>query len=84
MQSTATPATATIAKAFHEKPGRMLSQGRQSILSLVYSQNFWIIFWREKFVLWCCRRDENHSGYHPALVQLFRGIFFQGTWQRKC
>ena len=30
--------------------------------------------------LYCYGRDENRTGYHPTLFQLFRGIFFQGTW----
>jgi len=34
--------------------------------------------WR--FGLWCYGRDESRPGYRPALVRLFRGIFFQGTW----
>ena len=36
-----------------------------------------------KFGLYCYGQDENRTGYHPALVHLFRGIVFQGTWQRK-
>ena len=30
------------------------------------------------------RPDENRTGYHSGLIQLFRGLFFQGTWQPKC
>jgi len=30
------------------------------------------------------RRDENRIEYLSGLIQLFRGIFFQGTWQCKC
>ena len=33
------------------------------------------------FVLLCYGHVENRTGYHPALVQLFRGIFLQGTWR---
>ena len=33
------------------------------------------------FVLLCYSHDENRTGYHPALVQLFRGIFLQGSWR---
>jgi len=33
------------------------------------------------FVLLCHGHDENRTGNHPALVQLFRGIFLQGTWR---
>jgi len=29
------------------------------------------------------RRDENRIGHHSGLIKLFRGIFFQGTWQCK-
>jgi len=35
-----------------------------------------------KFGLLDYGRDENRTGYHSVLVQLFRGIIFQGTWQR--
>jgi len=37
-----------------------------------------------KFGLYCYGRDEIRAGYHSALVQLFRGISFQGIWQCKC
>jgi len=33
------------------------------------------------FVLLCYGRDKNRTGYHPGLVQLFRGIFLQGPWR---
>jgi len=32
-----------------------------------------------KFGLQCHSRDKSRIGYHPALVQLFRGIFYQET-----
>jgi len=50
--------------------------------SLAYSQDFLKFCWRVKCGLYCYSRDEN--GYHSGLVQLFRGVIFQGTWQRKC
>ena len=36
------------------------------------------------FCLHCYGQDENRTGYHSVLFYLFRGIFSQGTWQRKC
>ena len=50
--------------------------------SLACYQDFWKIWWRVEFcsVVTYYWRDENSTGYHPALVQLFRGIFLQSTW----
>jgi len=52
-------------------------------MSLAYSEDFSKFCWRVKCGLYCYGRDENRTGYHSALIQLFRGVFFQGTWQHK-
>jgi len=52
--------------------------------SLAYSQDFSKFCWRVKCDLYCYGRIENRTGYHSGLNKLFRGVFFQGTWQRKC
>jgi len=37
-----------------------------------------------KFVLKCYGRDENRTGYHPALVQLFsRHVGIHSSWETK-
>jgi len=51
-------------------------------MCLAYSQDFSKFCWRVKCGLYCYRRDENRTGYHSGLIKLFRGVFFQGTWQR--
>ena len=43
--------------------------------SFAYSQDFSKTCWWVTFGLQCYGRDENRTGYHSALVQLFRGIF---------
>jgi len=72
----------TLLKAFHEEPGHMLFRGRQNMcIRLWHDPKISRKFAGEwNFVLLLCYgRDENRTGYHPALVQLFRGIFLQGT-----
>ena len=62
----------------------MLSRGPQScedVFSIL--PNFSESCWRAKCGLYYYSRDENRTGYHSDLIQLFRGILFQGTWQRK-
>jgi len=50
---------------------------------LAYSQDFSNTAGKVKFGMYCYGRDENRTGYHPGLIQLFRGIFFQGIWRKK-
>jgi len=53
--------------------------------SLAYSQDFSKFCWRVKCGLYCYGRDENRRKPHlSGLIQLFPGVFFQGTWKRKC
>ena len=52
--------------------------------SLAYSQDFSKFWWKVTCGLYCCGRDKNRTGYHSSLIQLFGGVFFQGTWQRNC
>ena len=52
--------------------------------SIAYSQDFSKFCWRVTCGLQSYGRDENRTGHHSVLVQLFRGIFFESTWQRKC
>ena len=52
--------------------------------SSAYSQDFSKFCWREKFGLYCYGRNESCTWYHSGLIQLFRGMVFPGTWQRKC
>jgi len=74
---------ATLPKALHEEPGHILSRGQRNMcISLWHvpkiSRNF-VGEWN--FDLLCYGRYENRIGYQSALVQLFRGIFLQGTWR---
>jgi len=60
---------------FHGKPG-LLSQRRQNMRRRLWH----ILKIPQNFCLQCYDRDKNSTGYQPALVQPFRGIFFQGIW----
>jgi len=70
-------------KAFHEEPSHILSRGRRNMCIRLWqapgTSTKFVGEW--KFVLQCYRRDKNRTGCPPALLQLFRLIFFQRTWQ---
>jgi len=69
--------SATSPKAFQEEPGHILFQGRRSLWHAPR------ISW--KFAGECWNgRDENRSGYHPALVPLFsRYLGIHSSWEAK-
>ena len=71
----------TLPKAFHEELVHIISRGRQNmcirLCDVAKISREFVGEWN--FVLLCYGRDENRTGYHPALVQLLRGIFLQST-----
>jgi len=73
-----TPHSRNTPKAFHKEPGHILSRGRQNMcIRLWQTSRIYRKFAGEwKLVLQCYRRDENRTGCPPALLQLFRLIFF--------
>jgi len=73
---------AALTKAFCEGPSRMLSRGQQNMSRHLYHTPtiFRKISGEWKSGLQCCGKQyETRAGYHPAWVQLFRGISFQRT-----
>ena len=76
---------ATLPKAFHKEPGRMLSRGRQSMWRrLWHISRFLKILLEIEMGSVLLRPDENRTGFHSGLIQIFRGVYFHGTRQRKC
>jgi len=73
--------TATLTKAFHEEPGRLLSRGRQNMDVFGILPRFLENLLESEMWSVVLLRYENRTGYHPALVELFRCIFLQGTWR---
>jgi len=71
-----TPYSRNTPRVFHKEHGRMLSRGPQSMWRR--------LCWKVKCSLYCCGRKKNRTGYHSGLIQLFGGVFLQGTWQRNC
>ena len=69
----------TLPKAVLVEPDRMLSRGRQNMRWHLWHTLSNVFAGRRSFGLLCRTQGENGTGRHPppALVQLFRGIFFR-------
>ena len=78
-------AHARLPKAFRKEPGHYFLEVDKAcedvfnilpiFLKILLESEVWSVL---------LRPDENRTGYHSGLIQLFRGFFFQGTWQPEC